>query len=263
MRGRGFRGIRYDLGTSQLTEYDEDNFLGVHVDGYGENGSLGPMECHHPYGFLGRPRDPDSDGRGALVQFWLEGDKGYAIALEDVRIASLFPVAKKGGSLQYAATGSFHEIDGTDGTHTIYVPYSFVGTVPSKAHLIQVGLDPNGKPVVNILSGEGPRVTILEKEITIANRAGDIWIRINETEGTISGNWKVTGALDICSSIAPPGSESFPVAKAQEVITALQAIATCLNSGTATGGMINGAAAATPLIQAAITALATTSFKAF
>ncbi len=266
MGRRAFRGIRYDLATNQLTEYDEDNFLAVHVDGYGEDASLGAMELHHPYGFVGRPRDPDADGKGALVKLWLEGDKGYAIAFEDVRIATLLPVVKKGGSAMYCATGGFVEFDGETGTLTAYVPYAFTGTIATKAHLLQIGLDPNGKPVVNVQSGEGPRFTILEKEITIANTAGDIWIRLNDTDGTISGNWKVTGALDVCSSVAPPGSESFALAKSAEVITALNAISAAFQVGGALSGgavKLNGAEAVEAAVKSAVASLATTMVKGF
>ena len=250
-RRRGFTGLRVDIGTCQLTEYDEDNFLAVHIDGYGDDGSPGALELHHPYGFLGRPDDPDADGGGGLIQYWLEGDKGQAIALEDVRIASDLPSVSKGSSCQYAAFGGFVLLDHATKTQTTYIPYA-----TGKAHTIQTGVDSLGQSVISILHGEGTRISMVEKSVTVANASGSAYLEINDDGWILWGNGKCLGALDV-------GIASFPLAKAAEVAQALTAIATCLGSGTQTGGVLNGAAVAVPLIDAAVAALSTTMVKGF
>jgi hypothetical protein len=212
----GSNGPRFSwqIGTTQLTEYDADGFLGLQVDSMGEaeEGGMDALDAIHPFGFEGRHLDPEQDATGGLSLYTFEGDDGYAIALGDYRLVSKLPELKKGGSRWYCATGSYGVFDGDDGTLTFYIPYAVnADGVPTKAHLIQIGLDSSGAPVIDLGSGEGPRLSMVNKSITLANAAGDAYFELNDNGGILNGNYKVTGAFDI-------GAASFPLAKAPELL---------------------------------------------
>lgn len=122
-----------DLQVSCLSVYDGDGFLGIGLDGEAAVSKLPPAQALHPFGFLGRPRDPatDSNGnvdpaKGCLVLRYTEGNVDHAIVLNDPRTAGHLPQVGKGGSLQYADTGAtdlpYVLCNPDDGSITIHVP---------------------------------------------------------------------------------------------------------------------------------------------
>jgi hypothetical protein len=119
--------LRLDLGRVLLSEYDADGFIGIGLDGYGEEQSgLGTLEAHHPFGFAGRPLDPDSEeGLGATVLRFDDDNGAFVMALGDPRITKLLPQMAKGSSIQYGGTAAalaYALVDGADGSWTVHVP---------------------------------------------------------------------------------------------------------------------------------------------
>lgn len=100
--------MRWNLGLATLSEYDDDDFVGLQVDTLSQGEGMPPFELHHSYGFAARPLDPDEDGLGCTALYALEGTrKGYAWLCNDPRIAAKLPKLRKGESLFYGPKGQF------------------------------------------------------------------------------------------------------------------------------------------------------------
>src|SRR5690349_5153842 len=95
-----------DVGVVTLTEYDDEGFIGLGLDHFGEEkAGTQPIEAHHPYGFIGRPKDPDGDSAhptlGVTAMYWWQGDTGHAMALGDPRGNDSLPRLQKGETCWY------------------------------------------------------------------------------------------------------------------------------------------------------------------
>lgn len=109
-----------NISIATKTEYSDDA-LTVAVAMLGDGATCAPGEAYHPFGFQGRPKDPDVDPNGevingARVLFWYEGSTLHAMPLDDPRRANKLPQVEKGGSLWYAdADGAWsrYKADGT------------------------------------------------------------------------------------------------------------------------------------------------------
>lgn len=120
--------ISFDLGMSAYTARDADGFYTVQIVQFGAGGNQ-PVEAYHAAGFLGRPRDPDVDPSGTpklgpSVLYGQEGNQTHALLLNDPRVAGRLPEVKRGGSMQYADTGtgvSYALFDGDTGAWTLHV----------------------------------------------------------------------------------------------------------------------------------------------
>lgn len=122
----------FDLGTARLSATDENDFIGVQIDGLGNAPGLPPFELMHSYGFASRPLDPDQSGRGCTALYATQGNEGFAWLANDPRVQSKLPNIRAGESLQYGAKGQFvrcHEdggislctyVDGDPTKHAIY-----------------------------------------------------------------------------------------------------------------------------------------------
>lgn len=206
--------MRFELGVSQLTAYDDDGFIGLQIDSLTKDKGVSPFELFGQFGFVSRPLDPDSDGTGCTVLHAQQGGRqGYAWALTDPRVVSKRPQLNKGGSAQYASDGQFLSMDPDAHVSTHYVPYEFDGSgTPTKAHVVTIGKDPNGRAIVELSSGTGLAVTLLDDVITISNADGSAWIQVDGNGTTIIGPLKAFGGADI----GGPGSE--PLAKAAALL---------------------------------------------
>ena len=92
----------------------------VHPTGDGASSSFG--FSRHPFGFDGRPNDPEVDAssdpnhaqviNGAHVIYWYEGNTLITFTLDDPRVNATLPQLAKGGVRMYDASGARIEFDG-------------------------------------------------------------------------------------------------------------------------------------------------------
>lgn len=111
-----------ELTTGRFTEYDDDGFLNLQIDGFFAPGlgGTGLEEVLHPWGFDGRVPDQDAGpaGTGGLGCWTLvhnDGTQTRCVQLNDPRMAPVLPPLEKGSSRQYGATGSRIVVDGVTG----------------------------------------------------------------------------------------------------------------------------------------------------
>lgn len=234
------------IGAAQFSEYDADGFLGLQFDPQGDEGGAALLELAHPFGFAARPLDPDADGLGCAVLVGRSGSRdGFAWLSSDPRVVGKIPELKKGGSVQYGATGTYSVIDGDDGTWTEYVPCAFdaEGT-PTKAHLVQVGLDANGERAISIIHADGMALTMLDERVVIANKAGDAYIEIGPDGIVLNGNVKLNGGVDIGGTGGQPLVNATAFAVWWTALqTAVDAVGTTPLTGTALSGLMKTATA--------------------
>ena len=157
--------LELDIGNATYSSWDEDGFMCVAWDSYGnEDGNTAPgnapvagtaaFEAHHPLGFVARPLDPilDPDGnadptQSCNVMIGLMGGKGHAWPLEDTRVMPLLPQLRKGESMQYGpAWGQFcrmHE----DGKISFYTTIGQpAADIDNPGDPFYLELDPNPGP---------------------------------------------------------------------------------------------------------------------
>lgn len=233
--------LNFDLATARVSQLDDNNFLGVQIDAFDGEQGIDSSELLHTYGFVSRPRDPDvdQDGKvrhGCATLFCWDGTSTLAWLATDPRAVPFLPPLKKGQTATYAWNGAkgiaYRTIDPDTLTETTYVPYAFDGNgTATKAHLITVGKDGNGAPLIEIVSGEGQSITMLGESIVIANKSGNAYLELNNAGITANGAVKVNGGVDV-------GTVSFPVALSTLVAAELARISAellTLKTATATG----------------------------
>lgn len=192
-----FLGITFELGACVLTEFDADTFLTAQPDGLGAEARVHPYELHHPFGFASRPADAEMadgkvrEGKACNLLIGSIGNENHAWLGADPRYVSSFPPLKKGSAVQYCASPlpSFDVHDGENGTKTIYVE------VGDAAHVITVGVDANDEPTLSIVHKDGMAIIMAKQKTIIKNAAGDTYIELSDSGGTLNGNWTVTGTL--------------------------------------------------------------------
>jgi hypothetical protein len=191
-----------ELWEAALTGVDTDGFYGVQRTGQGGTESgLTPDRLYHTFGFVSRPLDPTSAGACQLFYQRAGTGEGYSWLANDPRLVSKYPQTKKGGSCQYASDGSFASFDPETHTWTLYVPYA-----DGKAHLVTVGKDGNGTPILESAHGNGQAVTMLDRSLVVKNCAGDGYIELNDSGCVINANLKLHGAAEINGAkITPTG----------------------------------------------------------
>lgn len=236
----GFVGITWELGSVRYTGLDIDGWPIAQHDGLGTKPQVGSYELHHAFGFISRPRDPDTDkngkvlpGKACNVLIGKIGNETHLFLASDPRFIPSIPQLKKGGAAVYSAPGSFIVLDGEDGTVTEYIP------VPGdKAHILTRGIDGAGKPFIAFEHADGMAITMIDGSMVLKNNAGDAYYELNAAGHTFNGAVKVNGSL---ISGDPVGAQ--PVALAPPVAAALGAIAQAL---TALAGAIDAKMPSTP-----------------
>lgn len=224
--------IRMALGKALLTVRDENGFLGVQRDPLALNplyADAPAYELLHPYGFASRPLDP-SGGKACSLLHWSDGAEGFAWLANDPRLADIIPPIVKGGSVQYASDGSFASFDPETHTWTLYVPYS---SSPAKAHLVTVGRDGNGAPIIELASGEGPSFTILDKVTTQKNADGSCYVVLDDSGTSIVGPFKAAGGADLGGPASQPLTKFAPLSTE---LAAVQAALTAIGAALASIG---------------------------
>jgi hypothetical protein len=124
---------------------------------------------------------------------------------------------------------------------TLYIPYARNGSgVPTKAHMLQVGKDGNGEPFIGLISGEGPRLTMVGTEGVLSNKDGSQRVEVQDDGVNVVGTLKAAGAADL----GGPTSEALAkYAALAGYVTALEIHVAALTT------YLNGPA--TPLVGAA------------
>lgn len=128
-----------------------------------------------------RPRPPETIG-GKVV-----GPEGIGlrlgggtvpVALRDLRFNRRFSAPKAGSVALVGYGGGFLAFDDTPAKETratLYVPYAFVGGVPTKAHAISI--DPETESI-NILHADGGQVVLLPAREIMAIADDDTWWKL-------------------------------------------------------------------------------------
>jgi hypothetical protein len=248
-----------DLCQAVTSEYDEDGFLLIFHDAYGEKkAGVHPGEAHWPGGLFFRPRDADADnnanhGLGNTVWQTWEGNQSHIEIGSDPRAVPKLPRLKKGGSGLYGDTGKgqlpYVNFDGDSGSFTLYVPYDFTGDVPGKAMSISIDVA-SGTPNMQLIHGSGCVVS-LQSDGSVSLVSSDKGSSVTVSAGgnvVVNGNTSVQGAV-----LMGDPSTAQPVALA----TLLQAYLTLLESAVAAGiGAVPGGQAGATAFTTAVNAAA-------
>jgi hypothetical protein len=165
------------------------------------------MPAAEAYGALGlvvRPRPPETiagqvlnaEGYGARTPAGM-----VPFTRRDLRLNRRFPNPKPGTVALVGYGGGFLSFDDADGDTslgTLYVPYARDGSGNvTKAHMISLGKDGNGTPFVGIISGEGPRVTLLGHEVVVASKDGSNRLEVNDNGVNAVGAFKAASGADL------------------------------------------------------------------
>lgn len=165
--------LEFDIAPVAYTERDADDFYRAQVDPLGDKGAPS-FEVYHPYGFVGRPEDPDvaPDAkvvRGATALYAYEGDQGTAILMNDPRVMEKLPGCGKGESFMYGAAGQFIRChrdgaislfttdDATTNGRSIYLKLSPTKGLEISMPWGRLTLGPNG---FHVLHSSGARIDL-------------------------------------------------------------------------------------------------------
>jgi hypothetical protein len=214
------QGMRWALDACLYSEVLEDGWVGIQPGLYGDKTGAPSFVSLHPYGFLSRPSDPEGeDACQALLGY--EGDQGYVLPLGDGRVFSKLPALKKGGSVQYGSDGGFGLFDPEMHTHTLFVPAEFSGATPTKSHLMQIGVDPNGLRVITLLHSDGQALSMLsggKRSLVLKNSQSTAYVEVNDDGIVLNGLTMFRGA--IAEMVGPlEAAVPTPMARATPLLT--------------------------------------------
>lgn len=238
--------FQFDIGLATQTEYVE-GFLGIQVDGYGEDAAAMPhAHAAEIGGMMYRPDDPDLDPDGqplpassAQVLYWDEGGRQFACGMNDPRVTAKAPQLTKGGKQIVVKSGAFSQWDGDTGSFTTYVPYDFPGDdvrkTPNKACLFAIDTRTKGAETIQIVHGCGSAFVMMgDGTTTLKNKAGDACLVLDSSGFLLNGNTKVYGGFHVGSPAAQPVSlapgTQAQIAALQVQIAALGAYVAALTS---------------------------------
>jgi hypothetical protein len=234
-------GMMFDLGTVVHTAYDDAGWIGVRVDGFGEEESgLGDSELQTQFGFTSRPVDRDANGGCETLYSHSGNSESFAYLGKDARYIAKCPPLTQGSSVHWNSSGAFHLLDATEETSTLYIP------VGGKAHTITVGKDSNGSSTIDLLHTSGASITITDTDIVIRH-TGNGFIRVQGDDVTVNGALKASSGLDV------GGGAGQPVINATLLVAALNSIASSISSGGSAPVVATALGAAIASISAAVT----------
>lgn len=196
--------LSFDIGVALLSTYDDDKFLGIQVDAFGEEQSgVVPYEAHSPHGIISRPHDPTEDG-ACQVLYAMEAGRGHAWVQSDPRVIPLLPPIKKGGFAFYGGNikgPAFTNIDGETNSMTTYVPYRFDASgTPQKAMLFDINVNIEGNEAISLIHGSGAALTFVEQAGSVSavlkNAKGDAYVEVNDDGIILNGNVTVQGGFN-------------------------------------------------------------------
>lgn len=253
--------IRFELETATFTEVNDDGFIGIQTDPYGD-GSDATSHEEHFYGFIGRPCDPDDDGRGCYVLRGKDGSEHHCWFAHDPRSNAWLPRVTKGGSAQYGGqigrSLSWLEIDGDTNSLTTYVPVAWGSDgLATAAHKLEIGVDGNDDPIMLLNHSEGMVVELLNGGVVIADATGNAYYEVRGGKININGTTKIVGGLEVGGT----GGVEVPLHPA--LAAAVSTFATTVTSacsvlsGAAASFVDPGAKAAIPAFCTSLTAAVT------
>jgi len=229
-------GLLFDIGTVVHTAYDDEGWLGVRIDGFGEeDAGLGDSELQTPFGFTSRPVDQTAEGGCDATYAHAGNSESFAWFGTDRRYSAKCPPLYQGSSAHWASDGQFLLLDTEKHTTTLYVPRG------NLAHVVTVGEDANAQAVINLQHQNGSYVTINDDGVTVRG-IGDGFINVNGSKVALNGEVTTTASLTV------GGVAGLPVAMAIPLATAITAAAAAFSGG--------GAPATQTQVQVALTAIA-------
>jgi hypothetical protein len=237
---------------TKVVKYDLEG-VGFDDDPKGERSEVKPgQETLGPLGMYGRPLEA-----GTAQDQWSEylavrtSDGLLAFAFRDRRILDVIAKGSSGdvpkvGQLLWGGYGGGlmtfeYQLDELRDQFTLYIPYARDGSgVPTKAHMLQVGKDGSGAPFIGLISGEGPRLTMVGTEGVLSNKDGSQRVEVLDDGVNVVGTLKAAGAADL----------GGPTSEALAKYAALAAYVTALEINVqAVTAYLNGPA--TPVVGAA------------
>lgn len=225
--------LGWDRSEVEGSEVDEQGWLSVQVNAYGPDAARSGALLLSPYGMLGRPLDPDDDGACKALTA-REGDQDFAIATVDLRVLKKLPAPKKGGSVQFGADGGFGSFDPEEHTWTLYIPTDFdEAGAATKAHLLQIGKDTNGKRCFTLLHADGPGLSILEggkRSLVLKNAESTAYFEVNDDGLAFNGLSMFRGGVAEMVGPDPLTAIPTPLARAPELLTWATQIVSILNA---------------------------------
>lgn len=211
-------GLMFDLGTAVHTAYDDEGWIGVRLDGYGEEESgMGDSELQTQFGFTSRPIDRDEAGGCDILYAHAGNSESFVWFGTDRRYTSKCPPLFQGSSAQWNSHGQFSLLDTEKDTYTLYVPMG------SEAHVVTVGKDANGQKVISFQHSNGSYVTINTDGVTIRG-TGNAFVNVNGSKVALNGEVTTTASMTV------GGVAALSVAKADPIVTYLSSLETLLTA---------------------------------
>jgi hypothetical protein len=217
------------------------------------------VEAYGALGIVARPRQPEKIGGR---DYAAEGYGGRTpngmvpFAYRDLRLNRRFPNPKPGSIALVGYGGGFLSFDDADGDTslgTLYVPYARNGSgAVSKAHMISIGKDGNGTPFVGIISGEGPRVTLLGNQVVVASKDGSNRLEVTDDGVNAVGPFKAASGADLGG---PTSREVVMFLELSNYVTQVNTLLSAMAAQLMAPGPVVGAAGAYTASLAAITAM--------
>jgi hypothetical protein len=205
------------------------------------------IEAYLSPGIIWRPRPPStpqgSDNELAAEAIGFRTPDGLIpLAWRDLRLNRRFPNPKPGTVALVGYGGAFLSFDDADGDTSqgaLYVPYARDGNGNvTKAHIISIGKDGNGTPFVGIISGEGPRVTLLGDQAIVASKTGAGRVEVTDDGVNAVGPFKAPNGGDI----GGPTSRALAMhAELVALLTPLNALLTAITTQLSAPGPVAGA----------------------
>ncbi len=227
---RGEDQLAFDFGVCALADYDEDGHAQVATDSPGVSAETGtqPAEVLMPYGFHGRPLDPEKDeggtvGLGAPCLVIVYGNRRFVLPLSDPRdvIEGRLPKLRKGGAMMAGGAGdhrSFISIDGEDpsgekqpGSLQLFASYSKSGAKRSLA--ISMNVRDVGEEDISLVHGDGARYTVDKDGHSLTSPDGKSFFSTTNKGNTLAGKTKVQGSLTVGDQLSAQAVPLSPVLK--------------------------------------------------
>jgi phage gp45-like len=148
----------FDLGTVVHSALDDADWLGIRIDGFGdEESGLGDSELQTPFGFTSRPVDRDDNGGCDVLYAHAGNSESFAWIGTDRRYSAKCPELSQGSSVVWNSAGQYVLLDVAAETTTIKVP------VGNAFHVIEIGKY-GTVPSISITHADGKTSVVMRNE---------------------------------------------------------------------------------------------------